>query len=145
MFPSQYARFLAVGALVGGVTVGLRELIARLLAVDSAWCYSLSVVLAYLVGIVLSYILNRRLTFRQVGASTDPSAFAFFAAIALLGTFCTWAFSLLLRYGAHFNALLGGFAAAAAFALAAVISTLITYPLNARFVFRPDRRQGLEI
>ena len=139
MSPSQYARFLVVGATVGLVTVGLRELIARALVADSAVHYSLSVVLAYIVGIVLSYVLNRRLTFSQSDAPSSLFAFALFAVVALLGTVSTWAFSLLLRYGAHFNALLGSFGAAVAFALAAVISTLITYPLNVRFVFRRDR------
>jgi putative flippase GtrA len=136
---SEYARFLAVGAFVGVVTVGLREVIARVLVTDSAGYYSLSVVLAYLVGIALSYLLNRRFTFGHSGAAVSLTPIALFALIALLGTISTWAFSLLLRYGAHFNALLGPFGAAVAFALAAVISTVITYPLNARFVFRRDR------
>jgi putative flippase GtrA len=138
MFPSQYLRFLSVGTFVGLVTVGLREIIGRMMIADNAWYYSLSVVLAYVVGIVLSYILNRRLTFGQSDVLASPSAFTLFAAIGVLGTVSTWAFSLLLRYSAHVNAPLGRIAPAVAFALAAVISTLITYPLNARFVFRRD-------
>ena len=139
MFSRQYAKFLAVGTFVGLVTVGLRELIGRILGADNATYYSLSVVLAYAVGIVLSYALNRRATFGADSSSATVTAFVLFTAIALLGTASTWAFSLLIRYGAHLSVLLGNFAAAAAFALAAVVSTLITYPLNARFVFRRSR------
>jgi putative flippase GtrA len=136
---SQYARFLVIGGFVGLITVGCRELIGRMLVTDSAAYYSLSVVLAYALGIALTYVLNRRHTFNQRDTSASYSTFALFALIALLGAFCTWMLSLLLRYGAHLNALLGNCAAAAAFALAALLSTLITYPLNARFVFRRGR------
>jgi putative flippase GtrA len=136
---SQYARFLVIGAFVGLITVGCRELIARILVTDNAAYYSLSVVLAYALGIVLAYTLNRRHTFDQRETSATCSRFALFALIALLGAFCTWLLSLLLRYGMHLNALLGEHAAAAAFALAALLSTLVTYPLNARFVFRRAR------
>jgi putative flippase GtrA len=139
MSPGQYARFLLVGAFVGLASVGFREVIGRMLVADSAGYYSLSVVLAYALGIALSFILNRRHTFNQRDTSASFSSFALFVLIALLGAFCTWALSLLLRYGAHLNALLGNSAAAVAFALAALLSTVITYPLNARFVFRGDR------
>jgi hypothetical protein len=43
------------------------------------------------------------------------------------------------RYGAHLNTLPGNSSVAVTFVLAALLSSLITYPLNARFVFRHDR------
>jgi putative flippase GtrA len=136
---SQYTRFLVIGGFVGVITVGCRELIGHMLVADTAAYYSLSVVFAYAAGIALSFVLNRRHTFNQRDTSANYSGFALFALIALLGAFCTWMLALLLRYGAHLNALLGNSAAAVAFALAALFSTLITYPLNARFVFSRRR------
>jgi putative flippase GtrA len=136
---SQYTRFLLVGAVVGLITVACRELIGRLLGVDNAARYSVSVVSAYALGIVLAYLLNRRHTFAQHEVAPSYGNFALFALIAVMGALCTWLLSLALRYGAHLNDRLGAYAAATAFALAALLSTLVTYPLNARFVFRRAR------
>jgi putative flippase GtrA len=136
---TQYGRFLVIGAFVGLITVGCRELIGHMLVVDSAAYYSLSVVLAYMLGIVLSYVINRRHTFNQHNTAASLSNLALFGLIALLGASCTWLLSMLLRYGVHLTALLGHFAAPVAFAFASLLATLITYPLNARFVFRRDR------
>jgi len=131
----QYARFLVIGGIVG--LVSCRELMGRMLIADSRAGYSLSVILAYVMGIALSFFLNRRHTFAQSDkALAGYSNFPLFALIALLGAACTWVLSLLLRYGTHLNALLGDYAAAVAFALAAVLATVVTYPLNARFVFK---------
>lgn len=132
---SQYLRFLLVGAVVGLMTVACREVIGRLLGVDDAVRYSVSVVGAYALGIVMAYLLNRRHTFARHEAAASYWNFALFALIALLGALSTWLLSLALRYGAHLNERLGEYSAASAFALAALLSTLVTYPLNARFVF----------
>ena len=54
----QYTRFLIVGAFVGVVTIGCRELIGHLLVVDNRQTYSISIVIASAIGIVLSFVLN---------------------------------------------------------------------------------------
>ena len=137
----QYARFLVVGAFVGVVTVGCRELIGHLLVVDNRQTYSLSIVLAYAIGIALSFLLNQRFTF---GGSTQRSwsRFAGFVALALLGMALTWLFSLLLRYGLHLDTLLGEHARMAAFAGGALLSSALIYPLNSLFVFSGRRLAG---
>jgi putative flippase GtrA len=133
---SQYARFLLVGGFVGLITLGARELVGRVLIADNAAYYSVSVLIAYALGIALSYALNRRHTFNLAGGSSGYSDFALFALIALGGALSTWMLSLALRYGAHLEMLLGRSSATVAFALATLLSSLITYPLNAQFVFR---------
>ncbi len=55
----QYTRFLVVGAFVGLVTLGCRELIGHLLVVDNQRTYSVSVTVAYAIGIALSFLKNQ--------------------------------------------------------------------------------------
>ncbi|MEJ0048387.1 MAG: GtrA family protein [Rhodospirillales bacterium] len=59
-----YFLYLIVAAVVGVITVALRELAGRLLPADTPVNYAISVVLAYCVGIVLNYLLQSRFTFR---------------------------------------------------------------------------------
>ena len=118
------------------VTLACRELIDRLLAADTVLYYSLSVVLAYAVGVLLSFLLNRRFTFEKPGSDQGFSKFVLFVAIALAGLVSTWLLSLALRYGLGLQESLGEASAAIAFATAALLSSAITYPLSAWFVFR---------
>jgi putative flippase GtrA len=136
MAPAQYARFLVCGAIVAAATLGCRELIDRLLAADNAAYYSLSIVVAYALGILLSFLLNRRFTFQSSNADRDWSKFGVFVAVALVGLVSTWAFSLALRYGLPLQESFGQASATVAFATAALLSSAITYPLSALFVFR---------
>ncbi len=131
----QYARFLIIGALVGVVSVGCRELTGYLLAADTAGSYSVSVAVAYTVGIVLSFLLNRRFTFGGDDGSRNWRIFSRSAAIAVVGLVATWLLALVLRYGTHLDARIGSAAKLVAFVAAALLSSLLTYPLNARFVF----------
>lgn len=137
----QYARFLIVGAFVGIVSIGCRELIGHLLAADTRQNFSVSVALAYAVGIMLSFLLNHRFTFGGDDRSRNWRIFLRFTAIALIGLVTTWILALLLRYGMQLDARVGAAAKLLAFASATLLSTLLTYPLNARFVFA-DRRAG---
>lgn len=131
----QYARFVIIGAFVGVVTVGCRELIGHLLAADTRRNYSASVVIAYAVGIALSFLLNHRFTFQANAESRNWRKFLQFAAFAIVGLVATWGLSLALRYGTHLDALIGPAARPLAFATAAFLSSLLVYPLNSRFVF----------
>lgn len=143
----RYVRFIAVGGLVGIATVGARGLIAHSLGADTARHYSVSVVTAYGLGILLSFALNRRFTFQEESASRAPwRALVPFTVFALAGLGSTWMFALLLRYGLALGEVLGRSTADAAFAVAAILSTAITYPLNARLVFgrRPSVRRAAD-
>lgn len=134
----QYSRFLAVGGFVGLATVAFREGVALLLGRDDRTNYSISVIVAYALGIALSFAINGRLTFARTGRS-DAGQFARFVAVALVGALCTWVLSLLLRYTVDLHTHLGRPAAALSFGTAAVLTSLITYPLNAYFVFGKRR------
>lgn len=131
----QYARFLVIGAFVGMVSVGCRELIGYLLGADTAWNYSASVAFAYAVGILLSFLLNHRFTFNGDDSSRNWRIFSRFVGIALVGLITTWLLALALRYGAHLDTRIGSAARLVAFVTATLLSSLVTYPLNARFVF----------
>jgi putative flippase GtrA len=86
-------------------------------------------------GIAVSFVLNQRFTFSAAKAARDWSRFMPFVAVALVGLACTWLISVALRYGLPLQALIGQSSAAVAFAMATVLASLITYPLNALFVF----------
>jgi putative flippase GtrA len=86
-------------------------------------------------GIAVSFMLNRRFTFSGNEAARGWSRFIPFVAVALVGLVCTWLISLALRYGLPLTALIGKSSAPVAFAAATVLASLITYPLNALFVF----------
>jgi putative flippase GtrA len=138
----QYLRFLVVGTFVGVITVGCRELIGHLLAEDTPRNYTISIAVAYTIGMALSFLLNHRFTFDGDGKSRNWRVFFRFAAIASVGIVTTWILSLALRYGTNLDALIGPAAKPAAFAAATVLSTFLTYPLNSRFVF--GRRRSAE-
>jgi putative flippase GtrA len=140
----QYTRFLVVGAFVGLVTLGCRELIGHLLVVDNQRTYSVSVTVAYAIGIALSFLLNHRFTFEATAGERSWSKFGKFVAIALVGLMSTWLLSLALRYGLHLDAFIGPWARVTAFAVATVLSSAVTYPLNSLIVFRqPGRAQSV--
>ena len=124
-----------VGTIAGLLSIACRELFGRLLGTDDPRHYSISVVLAYLAGIAVSFVLNQRFTFSGAPAARSWSRFIPFVVVALVGLVCTWLISLALRYGLPLTALIGKSSAPVAFAAATVLASLITYPLNALFVF----------
>jgi putative flippase GtrA len=132
----QYARFLTIGGLVGLLTIGVRELVGSALPGDGPLGYSVSIVIAYCVGILSSFELNRRFTFRSSAPSQQRDELPSFIACAIVGLVVTWALSLLLRYGLALDAAIGRLARPVAFATATLLASLLTYFLNARFVFR---------
>jgi putative flippase GtrA len=136
----QYARFLASGGVVGALTVGFRELIGLSLGADNPLCYSVSVVSAYAGGIVLSFLINKLYTFKDVNGIVAWSSLIRFVPVALAGLSLTWLLSLTIRYESHWVIAAGKYSATVAFAAATLISTAITYPLNALVVFRPFHR-----
>jgi putative flippase GtrA len=137
---AQYSRFLVVGGIVGVLTICCREVIAYILGSDTPVLYSVSVVCAYGIGIATSFFLNSRFTFTASGGF-KWAKFARFTAIALLGMLSTWLLSLTLRYTLKLHVVFGDASAGIAFAIATLLSSMITYPLNAAVVFRaPTRR-----
>jgi putative flippase GtrA len=136
---AQYSRFIVVGGLVAVITIACRELIGYLLGPDTPLLYSMSVVAAYGLGIVLSFVLNRQFTFGSK-SGYGWSRFGRFVAIAIFGMFLTWLLSIALRYGLRLQSVFGDASAGIAFATAAFLSSVLTYPLNALLVFGPRVR-----
>jgi len=134
---STYIRYFVVGAIVGVLTVALRELFAYMLPADTPVYYALSVVLAYAVGIVCSYYGHHNVTFKmQDPVDGHATAFTRFAFIAIAGLLATTTMSMLIRYGLPVDRLLGEYAGGSAFALATILASLLTYSLNSAFTFR---------
>lgn len=133
---STYLRYIIVGAVVGVLTILIRELFALVLPADTPAYYALSVTMAYMVGIVCSYYGHRNVTFsaRQlVGGHSE--AFTRFTVIAVAGLLATTAISMLIRYGFPVDRLLGKYAGSFAFALATFLASILTYSLNSTFTF----------
>jgi putative flippase GtrA len=137
----QYARFLLVGLVVGLIAIVLREWIARALPADTPVFYSLSIVVVYAMGILLSFALHSRFTFGVRTEFDKSERLAPFFAVALVGAMATWLVSLVCRYGLAFDRVFGELAGSAAFAVGAVTASLVTYVLNARMVFHRVPRE----
>jgi putative flippase GtrA len=119
------------------MTVLLRRLIGQLVG-DTPERYLLSVVAAYAVGILVSFVLHKHYTFRErMGAVVHPMGRALirFTAIALTGMVLTGALAVAVRYLLVLDALVPGTAAAVAFVVASLITSVVTYALNARLSF----------
>ena len=132
----QYRRFFLVGTVVGLLAIALRELIAAALPADTPLFYSISVIVVYVFGIVLSYVLQHRFTFKVSLGNSSWRRLGSFIAVALLGALTTWLLSLVFRYELGFDRIFGQLSGSMAFAVAAVTSSVLTYTLNALFVFR---------
>jgi len=134
----RYTRFFAAGSVAALATIACRELVALGLTGDSVVGYSLSVVAAYSIGIVLGFELNRRFTVgdRDGAQWTRLPAFA---SVACVGLATTTLLSIAFRYGLGLDRPLGRFAAPAAFAVATLCASAITYPLTAMWVFPEDQ------
>jgi putative flippase GtrA len=138
----QYARFLAVGGAIGLICIGCRALIGFVLGADTAARYSISVLTAYAGGILLSFLINGRYTFKDVSGNPEWSSFPSFVLVAVTGLMSTWLLSVLIRYETTSWMALGRYSGTIAFAIATLTSTALTYPLNALLVFRRGQRSN---
>lgn len=130
----KYTSYLAVGTVVGVITVAIREGVGALLRGDTPFNYAVSVLIAYGCGIILSYVWQARFTFRQKG-QPGMGRFSLFAILAVGSSLFTMLLSRLLRYEAGFDFLFGNFGAGLAFACAAVLVSIVSYSVAARYVF----------
>jgi putative flippase GtrA len=133
---AQYRRFFLVGTVVGLLAIALRELIAAALPADTPLFYSISVIVVYVFGILLSYVLQHRFTFKVDLGTSDWRRLTSFIAVALIGALTTWLLSLIFRYELGFDRIFGLLSGSIAFGVAALSSSVLTYALNALVVFR---------
>src|SRR5258708_34320209 len=103
----RYFVYVIVATVVGGITIAIREVLARLLGDDTKLNYALSVLIAYACGIILSFFWQARVTFRQHRAGKLRSRFSLFAVMAVASSILTVTLSRLLRYEGGFDYLFG--------------------------------------
>jgi|TARA_R110002072_G_scaffold101954_5_gene224511 putative flippase GtrA len=134
----SFLKYLVIGAIVGVAAIGGREVIAMLLPADTPEYYALSVAIVYAFGIVASYIGHRKVSFSHVNMENEDTAASMssFTAIAIFGLVCTTGFSVCIRFLFPIENLMGSFSDAASFAIATLITSVITFSLNARHTFR---------
>lgn len=133
----QFSTYLAVGGLVGIITVAVREGFGLIIQ-DNASNYLISVLLAYALGIALSYCLHKFFTFSSTLKQNQNNRFNFicFTAIAIGSLMLTGLFSMLFRYGLHLDLWSPHYAAMIAFIGASLITSVVSYCLNATFSIR---------
>src|SRR5215471_13971301 len=91
----RYLVYVVVATIVGGITIAIREALGYLLSADTRFNYSVSVLLAYAFGIVLSFFWQARITFRGQRAQKLSGRFSLFALMAVASSILTVAISRL--------------------------------------------------
>ena len=131
-----YCAYFFVGSVIGVAAILLRELIGRLLGVESPSIYAATVAIVNALGVLTAFFAHRRFTFvNPHGESPVRGSLIKFVLIALFGIAISSAVSVALRYGLRMDDWLGVFAASVAFAVAVILASFVTYSLNARWNF----------
>lgn len=138
----SYGRYLVVAAVVGLITVGVREALGAVLPRMSGQ-YAWTMVFSYGVGVVLSYFAQAHLTFGTAGHSPSRAGMAGFAALAVLSALLTAQTAYVLRYGLLLEVQLPLLAAPLAFAVAALLIAPVTFLLGRQLVFGKPARPAV--
>ena len=136
MTSRPYFRYLVVGGIVGLLAIAAREILAYMFPDDSPGYYLLSVIIIYAGGIVASFYGHFHVSFSHVKdkSATLVSMFKF-TLVALAGMGATATLSYQIRYNLGLEAIFGPFLPSLAFGMAALTASLLTYSLNARYIF----------
>lgn len=126
---------MLVAAIIGVLTVGLREVLGALFPATPAQ-YAWSMLLSYGVGVVLSYFAQGRITFRELGHRASPQGLRGFVLVAVLSSLLTVLLAYLLRFGLPLEDHLPALAAPLAFAGAALLVAPVSFLLGRRLVYR---------
>ena len=131
-----YCRYLVVGAIVGITAIVARELISYLLPADSPGYYLLSVIIIYTGGIIASFYGHFRVSFSHVqNKQATMVSMGKFTLVALAGMGVTSLLSYQIRYNLNLEPVFGALLPSVAFGVAALTASLLTYTLNARYIF----------
>lgn len=131
---SRYPTYLIVGGGVTLSTILIRSIIGLLIKDDSTAKYLSSIVLTYIIGIYLSFVAHKSITFK-VQDKLSTSQTLKFIAIHIVGMVITLVFSLRLREIFLDIWLPIELSKMVAFAFSALLVSAITYFLNKRIVF----------
>ena len=135
----RYSTFLVVGIFITISGVFVRAGLGLLLQDDSSAMYALTILLTYVYGIILGFVLHRRVTFSSNGRAAEGH-FLRFLGVHLVGMGCTVTISYLLRNLGGDKILPLELSKSLSFAVAAFVASAVTYLLNSQYVFR-----GLEV
>jgi len=129
--------FLA-GLGSAAVSISVRELVGRGVGDAQTQGYVLSIFVAYVLGTVTSYVLNRRFTFTEKANSllaVRRERF-WFAMTALAGMGLTTVLAVGLRWVLDLSPLFPALHSTLAFIIAALITSVFTFLFNQFFTFR---------
>lgn len=134
----SYLKYLFIGAIVGIASIVGREVLALYLPADTPEYYALSVAVIYAFGILVSYTGHRKVSFSHVDmeGQNTASSMTWFTLIAIFGLLCATGLSVGIRYFLPIQGVFGAYSATVAFAIATVITSILTFTLNARHTFR---------
>jgi len=134
---SKYPAYFVVGGFVTLVTIVVRDLIGRFLY-RSELEYILSIVIVYSFGIVLSYFLQSRFTFRTHTKQTRSFKykFSYYTLIQMVGMGVTIGFSLLFRHILALMTITAQFRDTIAFIIASLIASIVTYTVSRMHIFK---------
>lgn len=131
---SRYPTYLFVGGAVTLSTILIRSVIGLLIKDDNTAKYLSSIVLTYIIGIYLSFVAHKSITF-QVREKLPASQTLKFIGIHIIGMAITLVFSIKLREVFLDSRLPTELSKMSAFAFSALLVSLITYFLKKRIVF----------
>jgi putative flippase GtrA len=130
----QFFRYMAVGAALAVFTILLREVLALLMP-DTPVSYAMSILIAYGVGILLSFELQQKITFGQIPAPLRRKKFRRFFVISVSIALFATAFAHFLRYQFGLGGLSGQYVPTVAFVITVLITAVASFTLNRLFVF----------
>ncbi len=133
---NRYPRFFMIGSLVGIATILVRELIASMLGSDGKLDYLITICGAYGFGIIASFTLQRLFTFRDHGDRRARDYFVLFTLVAIAGGVLVALLSFVFRYALLADSLFNQYAPSVAFITASLLVSVLSYWVNAKYVFR---------
>jgi len=131
----RYPSYFVIGSSIAAATIGLREVLGRAWGEQNPIVFNLSMVTAYGAGIIVSYVLQRRFTFKKLAQNPWLERVKYLGT-ALLGMGLTIIFANGIKWGLDFIPLLIELHRTLAFGSAALLTSFVTYFVNKRFTFR---------
>jgi putative flippase GtrA len=133
----SFIRYSSVGAFVGFIAL-ITMAVSEAIFSPTKLNYVFSVVGIYGVGVVLSYMLQKEITFHAPLKNNQKKTFFKYTAVALIGALLTSCFSYILRYHIHWPVKFLQVAGPACFAVACLATSVITFYLNKEWTFRTE-------
>lgn len=134
---SKYPAYFIVGGFVTLITIVIRDLIGKFLY-RSELEYILSIVIVYSFGIVLSYFLQSRFTFKTQAKQIRSFKYKFssYTVIQIVGMGVTIGSSLLFRHLLSSTTVIAQFRDTIAFIIASLIASVVTYTVSRMHIFK---------